>query len=300
MGTANKMKKHYDTFIIGHISKDEIVIGGKTESRPGGAVEASSYAAVAGGYRTGVLTKTARADRALLAMFSLLDSGDVYFVDSGQTTSIRNVYLTQDMERRDCFALGHADPFVVADIPDIESKIFHLAGLIAGDYDDRLLPFLAQKGFLAADMQGFLRTIMRDRTMSLLDWPGKTSFLPYIHFLKTDAAEAEVMTGTTDRRLAARRLHEWGAAEVMITHNTEVLVFDGSEYYAWPLKPRNLSGRTGRGDTCFSAYITERLESPPREALLYAAAMVSLKMETPGPFRGNRADVEHYIDTFYR
>ncbi|MCE5256488.1 MAG: PfkB family carbohydrate kinase [Spirochaetaceae bacterium] len=292
--------KQYDTFIIGHISRDEIVINGKTESRPGGAVEASSYAAIAGNYKTGVLTKTSQADRALLSMFSLLDPSDVYFAESSQTTSIRNVYLTPDMERRDCFALSHADAFSIADIPEIESRIFHLAGLIAGDYDSGLFPFLARKGLVAADMQGFLRTIQPDRTMALRDWPEKTTFLPYIHFLKTDAAEAEVMTGTTDRRLAARRLHEWGAREVMITHNTEALVFDGKEYYAWPLVPRNLSGRTGRGDTCFSAYITERLGKPPRDALLYAAAMVSLKMETPGPFKGSRNDVEDYIEKFYR
>jgi sugar/nucleoside kinase (ribokinase family) len=85
----------------------------------------------------------------------------------------------------------------------------------------------------------------------------------------------------------------------MITHNTEVLVYDGKEIYACPLKPRNLSGRTGRGDTCFSGYITERLTSDIPTALLRAAALVSLKMETPGPFMGTRADVEEFIRLFY-
>ncbi|HBG15791.1 MAG TPA: ribokinase, partial [Firmicutes bacterium] len=98
---------------------------------------------------------------------------------------------------------------------------------------------------------------------------------------------------------AAKLLHRWGAKEIMITYNTEALVYDGSDYYIAPLKPRNLSGRTGRGDTCFSAYITERLKRGPAEAVLYAAALVSLKMETPGPFKGTRADVEKYINQFY-
>ena len=35
------------------------------------------------------------------------------------------------------------------------------------------------------------------------------------------------------------------------------------------------------------------------DALLYATALVSLKMETPGPFRGTDADVRAYIDEFY-
>jgi hypothetical protein len=34
-------------------------------------------------------------------------------------------------------------------------------------------------------------------------------------------------------------------------------------------------------------------------SLLYATACVSLKMETPGPFTGTRADVEQYIADFY-
>ena len=35
------------------------------------------------------------------------------------------------------------------------------------------------------------------------------------------------------------------------------------------------------------------------EALLYCTALVSLKMETPGPFQGSREDVENYISEFY-
>ncbi|NLZ72209.1 MAG: ribokinase, partial [Clostridiaceae bacterium] len=54
-----------------------------------------------------------------------------------------------------------------------------------------------------------------------------------------------------------------------------------------------------RGDTCFSAYITERLTKDIENSVKYAAAAVSLKMETPGPFKGTREDVEAYIKEFY-
>ena len=94
-------------------------------------------------------------------------------------------------------------------------------------------------------------------------------------------------------------MHSWGAKEILITHNTEVLVYDGKEFYTCPIKARNLSGRTGRGDTTFAAYICERLSKNIPEALLTATATVSLKMETPGPFGGTRADVEKYIADFY-
>jgi sugar/nucleoside kinase (ribokinase family) len=85
----------------------------------------------------------------------------------------------------------------------------------------------------------------------------------------------------------------------MITHNTEVLIYNGEQAFTCPIRARNLSGRTGRGDTCFSGYITERLEKSIPDALLFAAALVSLKMETVGPFKGERADVEEYMRSFY-
>jgi sugar/nucleoside kinase (ribokinase family) len=94
-------------------------------------------------------------------------------------------------------------------------------------------------------------------------------------------------------------LHRWGAREIMITHNTGVLIYDGKNMYTQPIKARNLTGRSGRGDTCFSGYITERLTADIPEALLTAAALVSLKMEKPGPFTGSREDVAAYIRQFY-
>ena len=123
--------------------------------------------------------------------------------------------------------------------------------------------------------------------------------LPYIRFLKTDAAEAEILTGLTDRAEAAKVLYGWGAKEILITHNTEVLVYDGHEIYTCPIKARNLSGRTGRGDTTFAGYINERLTKDIPTALQTATALVSLKMETPGPFTGTRQDVEDYIKLMY-
>ena len=107
------------------------------------------------------------------------------------------------------------------------------------------------------------------------------------------------MTGLTDRAEAAKLLHSWGAKEVLITHNTEVLAYDGVTTYTCPIKARNLSGRTGRGDTTFAGYINERLTADIPTALRFATALVSLKMETPGPFTGTRADVDAYLKEFY-
>ena len=86
---------------------------------------------------------------------------------------------------------------------------------------------------------------------------------------------------------------------MLISYNTEMLAYDGKKMRVCPVRSRNLSGRTGRGDTVFGSYIAMRvLGADVDEALRYATACVSLKMETPGPFRGTRDDVEAYLKEF--
>lgn len=164
-----------------------------------------------------------------------------------------------------------------------------------------MIPALAARGAVAVDVQGYLRHVDRENggSMYFADWAAKKDLLPYITYLKTDAAEAEILTGTDDRAAAAKQLFAWGAKEILITHNTEVLTYDGKEIRVCPIRARNLTGRTGRGDTTFAAYVTERLHHDPAEALAAATAAVSLKMETPGPFTGTRADVAAYLRDFY-
>jgi len=291
--------KRYDSFVMGHISIDENIYQGETVKEIGGTVFYSSCASHAIGHKIGILTKLSPQDRKYLEAFSVFKE-DITALDSRNTTSIRNIYISADRERRICTALSIADPFTIEEIPNnIDSRIYHFAGLISGEFDSEMIKFMHNKGKVALDVQGFLRTVGKNKEMLFKDWEKKKEYLPYINYLKTDAAEAEIITGTKDRKKAAKMLFNWGAKEIMITHNKEVLIYNGKKHYTCPLKPRNLSGRTGRGDTCFSAYITERLDKDIESALLFASALVSLKMERPGPFTGTRDEVEDYIKKFY-
>lgn len=291
--------KKYDNFVMGHISIDENIYQGEAVKEIGGAVFYSSCASHAIGHKTGILTKLSSRDKNYLEEFTIPEK-DIFTLNSENTTSIRNIYHSADRERRTCTALSVADHFIIDDIPDnIDSQIYHFAGLISGEFNNEMIKYLHNKGKIALDVQGFLRTVGENKEMVFKDWKKKKEYLPYIDYLKTDAAEAEIMTGTKNRKKAAEMLFDWGAKEIMITHNKEVLIYNGKKHYTCPLKPRNLSGRTGRGDTCFSAYITERLDKGIKEALLFATALVSLKMERPGSFKGTRDEVEDYIKKFY-
>lgn len=292
----------YDSLIIGPVSLDiNIDCEGNTRRELGGAVVASGYAAAGCGFYTAVLTKANPAEADAKARFEG-SNADVYVLPSVHTCSIQNQYLTSDKDRRICTSLGVCDPFTVADLqalPDVHAQIYHFGGLVCGDIEEALIPAAAQLGRTAVDMQGFLRHVTPDHRMEFHDWVNKRDYLPYIDYLKADAAEAEILTGTDDRHEAARMLAGWGAREIMITNSDEVLIYDGVQFYACPIRSRNLSGRTGRGDTVFAGYINLRTEYDLPASLYRATALVSLKMETPGPFRGIMADVEAYRQAFY-
>ena len=293
------MGKKYDVLVIGPVSLDHnIDYQGNERKEGGGAVVASGFAAAKSGNRTALFTKLNPADADVEERFR--DSGaDVYWKASKATCSIRNQYFTADKEKRACTSMGVCDPFKFEELPDIQTKIYHFAGLVYGDFDGALFAEAAKHGKVAVDVQCLLRHVEPDKTMAFHDWAEKKEMLPYVRFLKTDAAEAEILTGTDDRAAAAKMLYDWGAKEILITHNTEVLVYDGKDIYTCPIKSRNMSGRTGRGDTTFAGYINERLTKDIPTALQTATALVSLKMETPGPFMGTRQDVENYIREFY-
>lgn len=290
----------YDTLIIGPVSLD-FNIGhlGSSFHEIGGAIVQSGFAAAKTGHSTAILTKLNPADADIERFFK--NSGaDVFWKESNRTTSITNRYFTADKEKRECRSNSVCDTFTKDDIPPVDTKIYHLAGLIYGDFSNELILYLSGQGKkLALDVQCMLRHAQPDGQMVFRDWDGKESYLKYIDFLKTDAAEAEILTGEKDRVKAAEILYNLGAKEIMITHNKEVLIYNGKNVYTCPIKARNLSGRTGRGDTCFSSYILERLKNGIPDSLLFATALVSLKMETPGPFKGSRTDVENYISQYY-
>ena len=289
----------FDTIIIGQVCLDTNTdFDGRTEHRYGGAVLYSGHAANSIGKKVAVVPKGN--SKVTNAEEAFKGTGITVFAsECEKSTLMENVYFTADRERRRSRCLAVIEPYTVQDIPDVETGVYHLAGLCYGDIGTDIIMECAKRGDVAMDIQCMLRHVEPDQSLKLHDWPEKKEFLKYIRYLKTDAAEAEILTGLTDREEAAKLMYSWGAKEIVITHNTEVIAYDGQKIYRAPLKPRNLSGRTGRGDTTFAGYITERQNCDIQEALTFSAALVSLKMETPGPFTGTRQDVLKYIKDFY-
>jgi sugar/nucleoside kinase (ribokinase family) len=289
----------YDLIIVGHISKDIIVEFGGDETRLlGGALLYSAITASRAGAKVLAITKAAEKDVPSLDFMRGEKSLELLVGKSSASTSILNVFKSADRERRDVTLRSAALPFSAADIPaDASAPIIDMAGLFVGELPETLIEAWSGRARIAVDAQGLLRTAMPDKTMQFFDWANKRRYLPMVSYFKTDAAEAEILTGLSDREAAALALADMGrrkdgtAPEIMVTHNTEVIVLVEGRIWRAPFTPSNLSGRTGRGDTTFSSYLTRRLSHGPEESTRFAAALCSIKMEKPGPFSGTMDEV---------
>ena len=202
----------------------------------GGAVYYSGFAAANMGHKIAVLPKADTNAVDMVAAFAPASNVTVFPLHSKTSFVTKNVYHTSDRERRTSTVDSVIEPYRTSEVPEINAKIWHLAGLVAGDITNDMIGFAAQRAMVAVDVQTMLRHV-ENGGMVFHDWAEKKEMLPYIHFLKTDAAEAEILTGLTDRAEAAKVLYSWGAREVLITHNSEVLVYDGKEIYTCPAAP---------------------------------------------------------------
>lgn len=279
----------FDIAMIGHLTKDIISVNNTKTEIPGGAVYFSSIAAAASG--ADVLVRTRIADKEIDYLTEMTDAGVTVNNLGSKKTVCMNLNYSDDMETREITVSDLADPFLLEDVNNIDASIFHLAGLIHGDFPDEIINYFSKKGDVALDVQSVLRC-ENDSKLFFQDWKEKKKYLPNITYLKTDAAEAEILTGETDRYKAAEILFSWSVKEVIITHMSELLVYDGS-FSRSPFTMKNMSGRSGRGDTCFAAYLAWRRNHSVKDSTQYAAALTSIKMESPGAFRGTIQDVQN-------
>jgi len=284
-----------DVMMIGHLARDRLVVDGVGEVTTGGAVYYGGIALRRLGITVAVVTRLHPDDWARLGEFAQ-EGIKVFASPAPETSGIENVYRSADMERRVCRPLGFAGPFHVSDMPSQAARVYLVVPIMAGEVDLPLLRWLAARGPVGLDVQGFVRVREGD-SLVFRPWPEMAEGLALVTYLKVDRAEAELLTGQTDLREAARELAGYGPREIVITQSPGVTVYADGQVYEAPFTPRSLAGRTGRGDTCFATYVGRRLAASAEEACHWAAAVTTLKQEQPGPWRGSPDDVQALLAT---
>lgn len=297
----NAKEESADIVILGHIAKDIIEIDGKGEVMTGGAVYYGGIAGSHMGLKISVITRLKKEDFPILNDFKKYGV-KYYAYPSDETSGIRNIYSSKNQETRICKPLGFAGLFKKEEIPDIKTKYFVCGPILAGEIDIPLLEHINKKypGKVCMDIQGFVRVRVDDDIIfSNLSQDDKKKILSNINVLKVDHAEAKALTNKEDIEDAAKELVKLGPKEILLSYEKGISTYVNGKLIFFPWKNKVLKGRTGRGDTAFISYIGSRIIKSPEESLKFSAALTSLKMENPGPFRLPLSVVEEFIKKAY-
>jgi sugar/nucleoside kinase (ribokinase family) len=203
------------------------------------------------------------------------------------------------VDERVIYVTSTAGAFTPAEVEALQARAFLIGASMRGEVGLDVIAALRQKDtLLAADVQSFIR-VSRNGVLVPEPWPEKEQVMAHLDVLKTDAVEAELLTGESDIKVAARIIAAMGPEEIVLTHRDGLLVYAGGQFHEAGFFPRELVGRSGRGDTSVAAYVSRRLRASPAEATTWAAAVVSLKLEAEGPFRREIQEVENLIGEKY-
>ena len=289
---------NYDIALLGHYTKDTIVSAAGTRLVDGGAFNYGAHVAARMGLKVAAVTRLAREDFHVVDELTRLGVA-VFARPTPYSTCLRLEYPTANVDERVIYVTSTAGDFTPAEVADLQARAILIGASMRGEVGLEVIQALREKEtLLAADVQGFVR-VAHDGKLVYAAWPEKRQVLACVDVLKTDAVEAQMLTGEADIRAAARMLADLGPREVVLTHRDGLLVYADGQYLEAGFFPRQLIGRSGRGDTCISAYVAKRLTAPPAVAAPWAAAVTSLKMEAEGPFRRELAEVEALLRSKY-
>ncbi len=220
-------------------------------------------------------------------------------VDLGSPTSVffENSY-GRNMNNRRQRVMSKAAPFTVDALRDAQADVFHLGTLLVDDFAPEVVEYLATKGRVCIDVQGYLREVRQQRVYAV-DWADKLRVLKHTDILKVNENEIDVLTdGERDLRRGAKLISSWGVREVLVTlGDYGSLIYADDRFYDIPsYAPRQVVDATGCGDTYAAGYLYAQAHGAGyEEAGRFAAAMCTLKLEHSGPFDGTIDDVNSII-----
>jgi len=288
----------YDVVYVGNYTKDTIISPAGTKYVDGGGCRYAAYAAVGLGLKVAVVTRLSREDIQVVAKFNLAGI-DCFPTYTPSSTLMCLEYPTNNPDIRDLTVAAVAGNITTGEVQNLTMKSAAINSSVRGEVGLDVIKHLKEKKVtLAADMQGFVR-VLRGQELRYEPWPEMQETLACLDILKSDAVEAEFLTGKKDIFQAAKIFASMGPKEIVLTHKYCVLIYAEGKFHELGFYPASLDGRSGRGDTCIGAYVAMRLSKSPLEAGIWAAAVTSLKMEKLGPFDRSIETVQALIRARY-
>ena len=282
---------------IGHITRDRIITPQQTIDMAGGT---SFYMAhgmhhLSQDFPFQLVTKIGQESQEEVDHLRQMNI-DVVSYSSPHSVFFENHYGLNSNQRTQR-VLAKAAPFTIEEMEPLAAEVFHLGSLLADDFSPEIVKFLAQKGCISIDVQGYLREVRGEKVYAV-DWKDMDAVLPYVDIVKLNEHEMYAIMHTNDPKIVAEKLASYGVREVIITLGSygSVIYADKTCYEIPAYTPRKIVDATGCGDTYSTGYLYMRSQGATfQEAGRFASAMCTLKLEHNGPFEGSLKDIKTLI-----
>lgn len=282
---------------IGHITRDRIITPQQTIDMAGGT---SFYMAhgmhhLSQDFPFQLVTKIGQESQEEVDHLRQMNI-DVLSYSSPHSVFFENHYGLNSNQRTQR-VLAKAAPFTIEEMEPLVAEVFHLGSLLADDFSPEIVKFLAQKGCISIDVQGYLREVRGEKVYAV-DWKDMDAVLPYVDIVKLNEHEMYAIMHTNDPKIVAEKLASYGVREVIITLGSYgSLIYANKTCYEIPAyTPRKIIDATGCGDTYSTGYLYMRSQGATfQEAGRFASAMCTLKLEHNGPFEGSLNDIKTLI-----
>lgn len=282
---------------IGHITRDRIITPQQTIDMAGGT---SFYMAhgmhhLSQDFPFQLVTKIGQESQEEVDHLRQMNI-DVLSYSSPHSVFFENHYGLNSNQRTQR-VLAKAAPFTIEEMEPLAAEVFHLGSLLADDFSPEIVKFLAQKGRISIDVQGYLREVRGEKVYAV-DWKDMDAVLPYVDIVKLNEHEMYAIMHTNDSKIVAEKLASYGVREVIITLGSygSLIYADKTCYEIPAYTPRKIVDATGCGDTYSTGYLYMRSQGATfQEAGRFASAMCTLKLEHNGPFEGSLKDIKTLI-----
>lgn len=282
---------------IGHITRDRIITPQQTIDMAGGT---SFYMAhgmhhLSQDFPFQLVTKIGQESQEEVDHLRQMNI-DVASYSSPHSVFFENHYGLNSNQRTQR-VLAKAAPFTIEEMEPLAAEVFHLGSLLADDFSPEIVKFLAQKGCISIDVQGYLREVRGEKVYAV-DWKDMDAVLPYVDIVKLNEHEMYAIMHTNDPKIVAEKLASYGVREVIITLGSygSLIYADKTCYEIPAYTPRKIVDATGCGDTYSTGYLYMRSQGATfQEAGRFASAMCTLKLEHNGPFEGSLKDIKTLI-----
>lgn len=276
--------------VVGHLSRDFIITPETRRESLGGGTAYAMLAPAIGAFGASIISKVG-ADFEQEYRDILVTSGlDLSGLHTEGDTSTRFVNEYDILGTRVQRVKSVAPSIIPTDFGDAHhhAKIIHFSPITPDEIDETCYETAREEGALTSlDVQGYLREISEDGTVSGRTWDNRDKILSKVDVVKFHDSELKLTDSSESELSAVSHILDLGPIIVIVTrdHRGSTIYTRNAQVDIPLVLSKTQVDSTGCGDTYAIGFLLEYMRSLDiSRAGLFAATCASFNAESVGPY----------------